>query len=215
MKRLNQIPTVELLHNRAVYDSYYAENTIDGWDTEDKFYNFAIMGNIAIYAGFPLRGASILDVGCGTGDLIHFLRKYGFREYLGIDIYGPALAMARKKYPNERFLQTDILSDPLPTPLDYVFCSGAMSIKMKTTDNYDFLAAMIDKMWHIARYGLVFNFLSDEDPEPDQALFYYNKEKVVKLCQKIAPKAHVLLQDTPIKTKGVVTDYQSHVFMYH
>lgn len=48
---------------------------------------------------------SVLDVGCGFGDLYAFLKKQGIhlRKYVGIDINPRMIAIARKRFPKLKF----------------------------------------------------------------------------------------------------------------
>jgi len=56
----------------------------------------------------PLKAKKVLDLGCGTGRLIERLRGAG--ELIGADISEEMLNLARRKYPDVKFVQTDILS---------------------------------------------------------------------------------------------------------
>lgn len=203
-----------LSENAAVYDDYYRLGIIDAWEEQDKRYNFSHLFKIADKAKEPLKGASVLDVGCGSGDIIPFLRKQRIKKYVGVDIYKPALKIARKKYPPETFLLMDILKEKSLGRFDFVLASGALSVRLKTLDNYDFLEAMIRKMWHMTTYGLAFNMLTDEDVAPARHLFYYNIAKVKKMCKKIAPHAKIRIKRTPIDNgEGYESEAQIHVYM--
>lgn len=51
------------------------------------------------------RRLSLLEVGCATGEFYRYLKiRYPHASYTGVDISGPALERARKKYPDGRFL---------------------------------------------------------------------------------------------------------------
>lgn len=42
------------------------------------------------------KSASILDIGCGSGGFIHYLRSSGYRNSSGIDISGPQISAAER-----------------------------------------------------------------------------------------------------------------------
>ncbi|MEN9407729.1 MAG: hypothetical protein RLZZ455_945 [Candidatus Parcubacteria bacterium] len=205
----------KVLHENAyVYNDYYRVGIIDGWAKEDKAYNFRHILKIAEKSGTTLRGATILDVGCGTGDIIPTLRGAHIKDYTGVDIYKPALRIAKRKYKGEKFLLTDILTDRALGTYDFVLCSGGMSIKLKSINNYDFLKNMVHRMWKMAKKGLAFNLLTTEDVAPARHLFYYDIEKVRELCKEIAPDARVQIRRTPIfNGDGYEDEAQIHVYL--
>lgn len=64
------------------------------------------------------KNKRILDLGCGTGDLIKFLNP---SEYIGLDINQNFIKIAKKKYPDFRFIVADITKVRLPKEkFDYV-----------------------------------------------------------------------------------------------
>jgi 2-polyprenyl-3-methyl-5-hydroxy-6-metoxy-1,4-benzoquinol methylase len=205
----------KILHENAyVYDDYYRVGIIDGWAKEDKAYNFRHIVKIAEKSATPLRGATVLDVGCGTGDIIPTLRARHIKNYTGVDIYKPALRIAKRKFPGEKFLFSDILVDRTLGKYDFVLCSGGMSIKLKSINNYDFLRNMVHRMWQMAKKGVAFNLLTTEDVAPARHLFYYDIEKVRAMCKEIAPNAIVRIRRTPIFNGADYEDEaQIHVYM--
>lgn len=203
-----------LQENAVVYDDYYRSGIIDAWEEQDKHYNFGHLFKIADKAKKSLKGASVLDVGCGSGDIVPFLRRKHIKKYVGVDIYKPALKIARKKFPYETFLLVDILNERNLGTFDFVLSSGALSVKLKTIDNYDFLEAMIRRMWKMSRHGLAFNVLTDEDVAPAKHLFYYSIKRIKTICNAIAPKATIRIKRTPIDNgKAYEEEAQIHVYM--
>lgn len=49
--------------------------------------------------GVALEGASVLDVGCGSGYFLHRFREYGAGECHGIDLMDERIAAGRERYP--------------------------------------------------------------------------------------------------------------------
>lgn len=61
----------------------------------------------AFLAGIP-PGGTILDLGCGAGEpMAAYMIERGF-DVTGVDASAPLLAMARRRFPQARWLQTDI-----------------------------------------------------------------------------------------------------------
>lgn len=75
----------------------------------------------------PGKKFSLLDYGCGRGDLLSYLDQYQFRcEYTGFDISKEMLAAARRRHPHGRFQDT-------PLNADYVVASGTFNLKFHTS----------------------------------------------------------------------------------
>jgi len=107
-----------------------------------------------------LNGRSLLDVGCGTGDLWDFLRKRGIQaDYLGVDLLDKMIEAACKRHPDARFLAIDIFQpDSLPGELfDVVFASGVFNLDVG--NNRDFLPRAIARLIELSADTTVFNLL--------------------------------------------------------
>ena len=199
----------DIRQNTKMYDTYlWRFRMEDGWLPGNKQINFNLMMRLTEFAGVPISGSTCLDVGCGTGDLSLFLRQRGAEKYVGIDIYERSLREAREKYPDQTFIQDDFLAHPFSRKFDYAFCSGALTVKLPDTNNYEFLQETVKKMWDLTNIGLVFNVLTDEDTIVDPDLFFYNRNRVETICSEIAAVGHTVSEKTP----GDV--FQIHVYMY-
>ncbi len=61
-----------------------------------------------VFLPFYNRESAVLDLGCGNGRLLTFLKKHGYKKYLGVDQSKKLLALAQAKFPQEKFLLADI-----------------------------------------------------------------------------------------------------------
>lgn len=205
---MNKLTINDLVtHVRKYDESFQILGTDDGWLPGNKEKNFASMLYLPKLTHVSIKGCSCLDVGCGSGDLSRLLRNEGTADYIGIDIYRTALEKAKKKYPRERFITGDFLAYKFKKNFDYIFCSGALTVKLVNDDNYDYLAAMVKKMWHLSNIGLVFNVLTDNETIADDELFFYNTSRVKNICEKITSTAKIFTK----KSEGVK---QIHVYLY-
>jgi len=105
-----------------------------------------------------LSRLSLVDAGCGFGDLYCFLLAGGDRPggYIGIDVVEPMVETARTRT-GCTVLLLDVLHDPLPAA-DYYLCSGAMN-----TLTRDETQVFITRCFAASRHGLVFNLLQGPD----------------------------------------------------
>jgi SAM-dependent methyltransferase len=109
--------------------------TEDGLD-DDTYRHFCDFANIARALALP-AGATILDVGCGSGWLCEFFARLGYKT-TGIDLSPEMIAIAEErisKLPygadqetalSYSFLAHDIETGPLPETFDAVICYDAL-----------------------------------------------------------------------------------------
>lgn len=105
-----------------------------------------------------LSKATIVDAGCGFGDLYHYLdsQKSLPLEYIGLDSHQKMVNIARVST-QQKILHLDVLTATLPEA-DYYLCSGALNI----LEPFETLL-FIKQMLRHARKGIVFNILKGEN----------------------------------------------------
>jgi SAM-dependent methyltransferase len=101
-----------------------------------------------------LSPITLVDVGCGLGDLYGFLSARGDypRRYIGLDAVQAMVERARQRT-GCPILHCDVLTDPLPAA-DWYLASGAMALL--TPDETRFF---IERCLAQVSAGLVFNLL--------------------------------------------------------
>jgi SAM-dependent methyltransferase len=105
---------------------------------------------------------SIIDIGCGYGDLGSYLRSCGWRgEYVGVDINPQLIEEGRTRYGDDAHLiVADIQETPLQRVADWCFCCAALTSATEGLPFVEHLESMLQLMWASSRKGLVFNLLS-------------------------------------------------------
>ena len=83
---------------KDVNDTYTNSYYIRLNDLSDKGYENAARGYHALYNKFMPRdkNARILDIGCGAGQFLYYLKKRGYKNHYGIDISKPQLDYCRR-----------------------------------------------------------------------------------------------------------------------
>ena len=110
------------------------------------------------------NGDSILDVGCGFGDLYHYLKKNGCdTEYTGLDSNQGFISINQSTHPNLDFRCGDILS--ISDTYDWVVASGIFCFKSSEWfhDTLETVQSMLSK----SVKGVAFNCLFDEGIKRD------------------------------------------------
>jgi len=79
-----------------------------------------------------LNGKSLLDVGCGAGDLYDHLQARGIHcNYTGIDISEEMVRRCRQRFPGVRFEQRNILDWTPGQQWDYTIAVGIHNIRIE------------------------------------------------------------------------------------
>lgn len=69
-------------------------------------------------------GSTVLEVGCGTGDLLHAVKPgKGF----GVDFAGNMVKLAQEKYPQYSFIHANATDFSVDDPIDYIIISDLLS----------------------------------------------------------------------------------------
>lgn len=132
---------------------------------------------------FDLQGKTILDIGCGFGDLNLYLRNSGIEcRYIGVDIVQELIdhALIVNQGTNSTFIQGDFLAiaDHL-SPIDIAIGSGIFNHRFETTDNYQFIESTLATAFHLAQEGIAFDFLSSKVDYPLPHTFHSEPERVL------------------------------------
>lgn len=165
--------------------------TLDWLKNSDQELRFKILSEIG-----NLNNRSILDFGCGIGDLYGYLSKH-FKnfKYTGLDINPELISEAKKKYPKAKFIPGELselekVRAGLPK-FDYIFASGSLSFNFPGAEKYYF--DLIHKFYKMARHGLAFNMLDRRFYTETKVYKVYSHNKVAKLCASITNNYKVIL----------------------
>ncbi|BAO43215.1 class I SAM-dependent methyltransferase [Thiolapillus brandeum] len=108
-------------------------------------------------------GESLLDVGCGFGDLASWLERQGVPvEYTGIDLSPELLEEGGRRFPDIRLCPGDLFDfNPMPESYDWVWLSGTLNRNLD--DGGDYARSVIVRMFRVCRKGIAFNLLDARD----------------------------------------------------
>ena len=139
-----------------------------------------------------LSGCSLLDVGCGSGDLKDYLdRRYSRFTYLGIDQMPEFIAAAKTRHADAVdtfFYQTDFTTATLPR-VDYVIASGALGYRC---EDPDFVPQVIGRLYAAADKALAFNMLDAARFPEHPLLVGHDPERIVAVCRTLAPAVEMV-----------------------
>lgn len=134
-----------------------------------------------------LSNATILDVGCGFGDLYDFLKNKGLKvDYWGCDISPKMIELAKEKRPFLRFEVADILTWADRERFDYVLSTGFNCVK--TGNNESLLRKMIEKMYGLCRIGVAVGMVSTYQTNQNEQTYYASPEDVFSYCMSLCKR---------------------------
>lgn len=163
-----------------------------GWDTRaSQWARFRAGTRLA-----DTSGRSVLDVGCGFGDLLVFLEETGQAPaaYHGVDINPRLLEEAGRRHPDAHFENRNLLADPLDQVADVVFMFGLLNFRLSQIDNYEFAREMIEAAWRATRDVVVVDMLSSVREESylhEEFVFYYEPGRMLSWALTLTPHAAI------------------------
>jgi SAM-dependent methyltransferase len=157
---------------------------IAGWGSQaSQERRFAVMA-----CHWPLAGSRIIDVGCGRGDLLAYLKAQGQAPafYVGLDIMEDALSFGRANHPEAQFICGDLLDPHLKLPVaDYAVSSGVFNLTGK--DHAEWIGRMVGAMYAATSRGAAFNVVSTLAPEHKEGHYYAAPDAMLRMAQAITP----------------------------
>lgn len=145
---------------------------------------------------------SLLDFGCGAGQLYSFLRAQGEAyhgvEYAGLDMSPQFIRLCREKFPQLRFLQADILQQAELVPeCDYIVLNGVFTEKL--TLSFDemegFFQRMLCAVFAKARKGIAFNVMSKAVDWERDDLFHLSTDRLISFLAANLSRHFVIRND--------------------
>lgn len=170
-------------------------------ETQEK--RFRVLSEIS-----DLRGAKVLDFGCGLGHLGRYLQSRNIEvDYNGIDIVPEFLDHCKSAFPKGDF---GLLQDFTGKEYDFVFVSGVFN--NRTESNWSFLREKVLELFDMTRTGLSFNLMSSYVDYEDDALFYVRPEKVFSFLKEEVTPFVTIRNDYSVK-EGILP-YDFTVYAY-
>lgn len=175
--------------------SNYSENhQILGWESrEAQYIRFSVLAD-----NIDLNKRSLLDVGCGLGDLFFYICNKGIEleKYYGVDISEVVVKKALEMNPHLDIEHRDIFSDPdfiQQNNYDVVYASGIYNLKQN--NNINFLEESLSILKKISKEYVVFNLLSEKSEDKEDAYFYYSPNRIKKLVKGLQFTDFSIIED--------------------
>lgn len=186
----------------------YAPSAL-GWDKGKQFLRFH-----QLTSNWDLAGASILDVGCGFGDFVGYLRAMNVeaRAYVGIDLVGEFIAEGERRFgsPWATFLKTGLEDFAPQSTFDYVIASGIFNLKVEGIDGYEQIRRSLGRMFSLSNIALSADFLSDKVEYAYEHNFVSAPETILSMAYGLS--RNVVLRNDYFPFEFCVTVYKDDSF---
>jgi len=175
-----------------------------GWGSdEQQHFRFE-----QVRRGIPLEGKSVLDIGCGFGDLLSYCLDAGCKpeNYTGWDINSELISEAKQQHPESTFTVLNLAErDGINAVAQVGVMLGVLNFNFKDTyDNKSFSKMMIEKAFSAVSESLIVDFLSmyrtPDYPEED-FVFYHNPAEMLAFALELTPNVRLLHDYAPIPQK--------------
>lgn len=143
--------------------------------------------------------ASVLDLGCGFGDFLPFLRTQGHRgNFIGYDVAAGMIDEALRQHGEGTDRRWHIGAKPEESA-DFSVASGVFNVKGDVSNEAwtPYVRETIDRLARVGRRGFGFNMLSlSNDPERRRSnLFYADPVEMLAYSLSRFGRSVALLQD--------------------
>jgi len=174
-----------------------------GWGKAKQSLRFKKM-----FEKFDIKGTSILDIGCGFGDLNLYLEGEDY-EYLGIDIVKEFVEEGSKRYQTGKikFVEGEFLKYEFTQKYDYCVESGIFNHVMYNIDNYTYIDQVMKKGYDLCNCACIFDFRSDKVDYFEEGLFYNDPSKILEMGYQITKR--VLLDNSYMPYEFLIILYKN------
>ena len=180
-----------------------------GWDKGKQFLRFH-----QLTSSWDLAGASILDVGCGFGDFVDYLRVMNIEgcAYTGIDLVDEFIAEGERRFgsPKATFLKTAFDDYVPPSTFDYLIASGTFNLKVEGVDGYEQIRESLTRMFGLCKIALSADFISDKVDYAHEHNFNSAPEAILSMAYGLS--RNIVLRNDYFPFEFCVTIYKNDSF---
>jgi SAM-dependent methyltransferase len=175
---------------RARYEQFARSPQALGWRPATQEVRFA-----AFLAGFSVfEPASILDIGCGFGDLLTYLRARGWMgTYVGVDIVPEFVAEAHERFagdPMASFVCEDFMERAETFRCDAAFASGLLNHKRKQS-HMKHVEKLLQAMARAGQRYVAVDFLSHTSDRRRPDLYFHDPARLLRFGLTLTKRAQL------------------------
>jgi len=194
---------------KLLYKKYGTSANAMQWaDAKSQYRRFEILCQVSTEIN------SVIDIGCGVGELLNYLLGSGFKgKYLGIDFVEEFIEHAQNRYsdyPDIGFICADVANYKLPKKYDFVVLSGVFNNKM--AKNEQFMISTINELFEVCKVSIAFNAMSTYVDYQDDHLYYADPLSIFDYCKKHLTRKITLRHDYLVKDNSIPFEYTMYLY---
>ncbi|MBT5415940.1 MAG: class I SAM-dependent methyltransferase [Rhodospirillaceae bacterium] len=136
----------------------------------------------AILRHTAIAGQSVVDLGCGAGDLLQHAVASGAvpARYDGLDIVESFVAEGLARGLPGRFHSCDVLEDEWPVgQADWIIANGIFALAQAGDGWWTRYRRLSDKMWRQAKTGMAYTIISTNSPKRNEETRYCDPGEIL------------------------------------
>ena len=171
-----------IAHYQNLVERFGIDSQALGWrDKRSQTERFVVL-----VSGDLDAGASLLDIGCGQGDLYSWLRENEiWVDYRGIDLTPAMVVQARARFPEAHFDVASLFDLDDSYRAHHVVASGIFSLRQEAP--FEFLQAAVTHLYRLAEVSLAFNCLSTRGEHQDHGEYREDPVAALEFCLTLTP----------------------------
>lgn len=204
---------------RDIFGKYGANDERSlGWSKNKQYVRFAQLFRFLFSSVEENFKKSLLDIGCGFGDMYAFLKKSELQDnidYYGIDMMQEFIDVAVSNHPDKKddFRCLEFLSMDESVKYDYCVASGIFGHKIFDTEDeiYEQVEKTMQKALNVCNIGVSFDFLSDKvDYRTSTEDFHASPAKILEIAYKFSRR--VILDNSAMPFEFCITVFKDDSF---
>tara|TARA_B110000046_G_C13016063_1_gene408827 strand:- start:1908 stop:2546 length:639 start_codon:yes stop_codon:yes gene_type:complete len=173
---------------------------VDWPNEEDAKMRYKVMLDILKFVNPKDGKIKLLDFGCGTGHLLEFINQHDLNErieYIGLDLSQKFVDMSEKKFPNHKFICSDVLENEINESFDIIIMNGIFTEKLSLTENemWDYFKRLLQWAFNNTKMAVSFNVMSKIVDWEREDLFHMSMDKLGKYLSDSLTRNYIIRND--------------------
>jgi len=186
MNSNNQLPSSKGIQAALEYWNRRAEDSLTDCERVEQSKRTQLVRFEAFLQTHDIDGKSILDIGCGTGDLWQYLQAKSIScSYAGFDLSPVMIKRCEERFPGIAFNSGEFVEWSKDKQFDYTIAIGIHNIKVDGC--WEILTQMTKTQYELSRHAAHISILTDRYEGFAPHIQAWNAERVLAMALEITP----------------------------